>query len=122
MQRNTRVVDARETDEHAETDYGHVERNLIPFKPWPLQMQVKVAGPDEREGHARYWADEAHKNGKVRYEYGQEESEHNEKNAQTDGPDTQVSVQVVAGAHEHRLGVRVVTELFALCWMLTGQE
>ena len=103
-ERVARVEHAGDRDQHTKENDEHVDGDLRPGELLALQVQVKVARPDEREHGARDAADEAHENGKVRYENGQEERENDECNAQADGPHLQVAVRVIARAHEARLG------------------
>ena len=109
QQSHTRIIHARDRNQHAEHDYDHIDGHLMPLERFPLQMQVKVAWPYEREHGARDAADEAHQYSKMRYKYGEKEREQNEAHTQTHRPELQITVHVIASTQKHglRIGQRV---------------
>lgn len=95
------VVDADDAEQHAEEDDETVVRDGAPVESGPLELQVEVARPDEREHGAREAADEAHEDSEVRDRYGHDYSEHDEAHSDGEAPHFELAVER-PHSREHR--------------------
>lgn len=91
-ERGAGVVDADHAEKDAEEDDEAVVCDGAPLHRVPLELQMEVAWPDERQHGASEWADEAHQYAKMGYEDRHQDGEYDHADAPSQTPDFELAV------------------------------